>query len=91
MVGLPWQSAATAQVDFPPGSILLAYTDGLVERRNRPLTDGIGVLAAVLAAWRGSDLDTLADLLIEQALADAGEDRVDDDLAMVLIRSAPMP
>jgi uncharacterized protein YigA (DUF484 family) len=91
MVGLPWKSPATAQIDFPPGSILLAYTDGLVERRNRPLTEGIGVLASVLTAAHGSDLDSLADLLIERAMADAGDERVDDDLAMVLIRSIPTP
>ena len=35
---------------FPPGAVLCLYTDGLVERRDRPLDDGITRLSAVLTA-----------------------------------------
>lgn len=34
---------------IPPGALLCCYTDGLVERRDRPLDDGIGQVAAALA------------------------------------------
>jgi serine phosphatase RsbU (regulator of sigma subunit)/CHASE1-domain containing sensor protein len=86
LVGLPYKPGATAAVEFPPGSILLAYTDGLVERRNRPITTGIALLASALSRLPGEDLDLLAETLIETALADAGEYGVDDDVAVVLIR-----
>jgi serine phosphatase RsbU (regulator of sigma subunit)/CHASE1-domain containing sensor protein len=86
LVGLPYKPGSAAAVEFPPGSILLAYTDGLVERRNRPITTGITLLANMLARSSGDDLDRLAETLIESALGDAGEHRVDDDVAVVLIR-----
>ncbi len=86
LVGLPYRPGSAAAVDFPPGSILLAYTDGLVERRDRPITTGIALLANVLARAASDDLDRLAETLIESALGDAGEHGVDDDVAVVLIR-----
>jgi sigma-B regulation protein RsbU (phosphoserine phosphatase) len=43
------QHRAAAVVDIPPGALLCFYTDGLVERRDRPLDDGIGLLAATLS------------------------------------------
>jgi phosphoserine phosphatase RsbU/P len=35
-------------ITVPPGALLCCYTDGLVERRDRSLDDGIGSLAAVM-------------------------------------------
>lgn len=35
----------------PPGGLLCCYTHGLVERRDQPLDDGIGLLAATLDGW----------------------------------------
>ena len=35
---------------IPPGGLLCCYTDGLVERRGKPLDDGIGTLAATMDA-----------------------------------------
>jgi phosphoserine phosphatase RsbU/P len=35
---------------FPPGAVLCLYTDGLVERRDRPLDDGIARLCAAATA-----------------------------------------
>jgi serine phosphatase RsbU (regulator of sigma subunit) len=98
MVGLPSKTATLAYADFPPGSILLAYTDGLIERRNRPLMTGIELLASDFARLAGDGvpvdapgaLDRLVERLIEDALAGADSDgRVDDDVAVVLIRSRP--
>ena len=42
---VPRQSIATI---IPPGGLLCCYTDGLVERRDRVIDDGINSLAAVL-------------------------------------------
>jgi serine phosphatase RsbU (regulator of sigma subunit) len=37
-------------VRIPPGSVLCCYTDGLVERRDRPVDEGMTSLAATLGA-----------------------------------------
>jgi serine phosphatase RsbU (regulator of sigma subunit) len=66
---------------FPPGSILLAYTDGLAESRTRPLDTGIAQLAGDLAAFDpDEELDALADAMLAHA------DSI-DDTALVLLRS----
>jgi serine phosphatase RsbU (regulator of sigma subunit) len=75
-------------VDFEPGALLLAYTDGLVERRERSIVDRIDRLATALAkvdADRDVD-DVLADLVTEARLPDEDGDPVDDDVAAVLVR-----
>ena len=40
------------RVPFPPGSAVLGYTDGLVERRDQPIDVGIDRLAEVFASHR---------------------------------------
>ena len=54
-----------------PGSTLLLYTDGLIERRDRDLDDGMARAAAVLAEGRDLAPADLADVLTEKLLADA--------------------
>jgi serine/threonine-protein kinase RsbW len=46
-------------VVLPAGSRLLLYTDGLIERRDRPLDEGFALLAAELAARRDAPLPGL--------------------------------
>src|SRR5205809_928464 len=48
---------------FPPGSLLLLYSDGLIERRGEPLDVGMRRLHALLAELPSEPPDTLADLL----------------------------
>ena len=45
---------------------MLLYTDGLVEHRNRALTDGMTALRATAAELRTDDLDTLCDTLLRR-------------------------
>jgi serine phosphatase RsbU (regulator of sigma subunit) len=71
-----------ADVALPAGSTLLLYTDGLVERRNEELDDGIARAAAALTAGRLLSPARLATRLTEQLLADAP----DDDVAFLLYR-----
>lgn len=57
-VGLPIGVAVdsprtSAEIAIPPGGMLCLYTDGLVERRDRPLDYGIGVLSATLGELTG--------------------------------------
>jgi phosphoserine phosphatase RsbU/P len=63
------------------GDALLLYTDGLVERRDVPVDDGVTWLAGWLAAFAGRPLAELADAL----LADTAEQR-GDDVAVLAVR-----
>jgi PAS domain S-box-containing protein len=70
---------------LPPGSSLLLYTDGLVERRDQPLDQRMDELAAVAGA-AGEGLDTLCDRVIEAIL---GEGDPGDDVALLAVRPLP--
>ena len=45
-LGLGFGPYRSSTMEFPPGWSLLAYTDGLVERRNRGIDEGIEALRA---------------------------------------------
>ena len=75
-------SGRVVQVPFPPGSSLLSYTDGLVERRDEPIDVGISRLADVFAATNGSVWGAVSDVL--EAMAVPGGERSGDDVAVVI-------
>ena len=70
------------RVSLPPGSLVVLYTDGLVERRRRPLDVGIDKLAALVSA-DGRAPAELANLLIETLAADG----TDDDIAILIAQA----
>ncbi|WP_101255910.1 SpoIIE family protein phosphatase [Streptomyces barkulensis] len=78
--GLP---RPTGTRTMPPASVLLLYTDGLIERRSRPLHAGIAEASAAARRGRGADLEKLADD-IRTGLEPAGG--YDDDMALLLYR-----
>ncbi|WP_432573492.1 GAF domain-containing SpoIIE family protein phosphatase [Kineococcus sp. SYSU DK005] len=69
-----------------PGSAVLLYTDGLIERRGAHLQDGLDWLAATAATLtrEGADLEQLCDGLLA---AVAGH--LDDDVALLALRAHP--
>ncbi|WP_308281511.1 SpoIIE family protein phosphatase [Cellulomonas sp. PS-H5] len=67
------------------GETVLLYTDGLVERRNRPLRAGLADLRAALARHGARDLDDLCDALLAELPGGPGE----DDVALVAVRLHP--
>ena len=69
-------------VDLPPGSTLLLYTDGLVERRDEMLEDSIGTLADAFAMVGGAPPDDVCDALLDATRAETG----DDDIALLVLR-----
>ncbi len=67
-----------------PGSLLLLYTDGLVERRGEDLQDGIERLAHELERTQHASLDSVADGVL--ALASRP---LEDDAAVLALRLPP--
>ena len=65
-----------------PGSMLLAYTDGLVERRGELLDIGLDRLAA--SARSAASADSL-DSVLTSVLADMAQDTSEDDTALLAI------
>jgi PAS domain S-box-containing protein len=72
-----------AECVVPPRATLLMYTDGLVERRRRPLTAGIDQAGAVVQAGRDNTLDDLATQLMTRLAPAEG---YEDDVALLLYR-----
>ncbi|MGY2080118.1 SpoIIE family protein phosphatase [Modestobacter sp. SYSU DS0657] len=66
-------------------AVVVLYTDGLVERRDQDLDQGLARLQATLAELAGHDLDELCDELLARMLPGAPE----DDVALVAVRLHP--
>jgi PAS domain S-box-containing protein len=71
---------------LPPGSSLLLYTDGLVERRDTPLEDRLTQLADAAAAG-GDELGELCEHVISHVLGDGD---LSDDVALLAVRPLPV-
>lgn len=73
---------------FGPGDILLLYTDGLLEARDR--TGRFYPFAERVRAWRGNDPGALIRYLRDDLLAHVHQ-HLDDDAALVAIQRTPVP
>jgi anti-anti-sigma factor len=71
---------------LPPGSTLVLYTDGLIERRGASLDDGLAALAAATAPLRDRGPASLIDGILRQLLGGSGPA---DDVAVVATRLLP--
>jgi PAS domain S-box-containing protein len=78
MAGSPGQ----ATLSVPPGSRLILYTDGLIERRERSIDQGLEQLAAVAAGACSADAETVGRDLLE---AMAGDQPLTDDVAIACL------
>jgi serine phosphatase RsbU (regulator of sigma subunit) len=70
-------------VDLHPGDALIAYTDGLIERRELGLEAGERRLTQLLATHAGRSADQIVEG-IERLLLD--ESPPDDDVALVVLK-----
>ncbi|SDO02781.1 SpoIIE family protein phosphatase [Geodermatophilus sp. DSM 45219] len=71
----------STSIDLPPGTTLVAYTDGLIERPGADLDDGIGELVGRLAGARaGAGPRELCDAAVAGSLDGR------DDVALIAVR-----
>ncbi|WP_180687130.1 SpoIIE family protein phosphatase [Streptomyces gossypiisoli] len=74
----------TTEVDLAPGSVLVLYTDGLVESPGVDIEDALVELGRRLTEAGDRPLDELADVLVGQE--GHAEERL-DDVALLLLRA----
>ncbi|HET9380830.1 MAG TPA: SpoIIE family protein phosphatase [Streptomyces sp.] len=79
----PGRPRPAGECTIPARAVLLLYTDGLVERRRRPLSDGIDRAAEAVQNGRDATLDDLAAQVMARM---APENGYDDDVALLLYR-----
>jgi anti-sigma regulatory factor (Ser/Thr protein kinase) len=72
-------------ITMPAGTALVAFTDGLVERRNRSISDGLEELRAVAAKTAGTDPRRLCGLLTDQPGCRS------DDVAVLVVARDDQP
>lgn len=78
---LPQVSRTNHTRRLPPGARLLLHTDGLIETRTQPLDAGFAELRRRLTLHRDTDLEDLADRLLEPVGGPVRE----DDAALLLV------
>jgi serine phosphatase RsbU (regulator of sigma subunit)/CHASE1-domain containing sensor protein len=84
VLGVPGRTVVPHEERFPPGSVLVMCTDGLIERRTRTIDDSIEQLAAAVAEVGGdADMDEMSDAILDRCLSGAEQQ---DDVALVVVR-----
>ncbi|MGW3321006.1 SpoIIE family protein phosphatase [Streptomyces virginiae] len=84
-LGTGGQDFRTEEVRLPPGSLLVLYTDGLIEARDRDLDQGMAQLAGALHQV-DQPLEELCDGILRRLLPCAQQ----DDVAVLLARTRPV-
>ncbi len=77
-----------AMVELPAGGTLVAYTDGLVEKRGWSIDTGIDLLASVVGASSSLGADPLADRIFAEVAPHIGSS---DDIALLIVRLLEVP
>jgi serine phosphatase RsbU (regulator of sigma subunit) len=80
-LGIPGGSYGSVQVPTPPASTLIAFTDGLVERRGESIDVGMERLATATGAGDGP-----LDDLLTTIIGDLTNAQSDDDIAILALR-----
>lgn len=76
-----------AETVLEPGSLLVAYSDGLVERRGEPLSAGLARLEAVVRARMDGTVDEICDAVMDVLTSESAPD---DDTVVLCLRLAPV-
>jgi PAS domain S-box-containing protein len=83
-IGAPQTHRGETALDLPPGTTLVLFTDGLVERPDRPLEERLAELVAAAQA----PPEALSELLARLVSAMGVEAGRSDDVAIVALRTA---
>ena len=81
-------SIRSARLTLPPRATIVAYTDGLIERRGQNIDDGVELLASVVTAGRDLDAHDLAESILDELVRRLG---VQDDIGLLILRFAEAP
>jgi PAS domain S-box-containing protein len=74
---------AAATAELPAGSLLLLYTDGLIERRHEPIDDGLARLCATVARCWSLPLRRVKNTIFRELV----DEQANDDIALVAVRT----
>jgi serine phosphatase RsbU (regulator of sigma subunit)/anti-sigma regulatory factor (Ser/Thr protein kinase) len=86
-LGVGAHAYTEVELTLPPGSLLLAFTDGLVEGPDLPVEDGMRRLAAVVADAEGAM--EVCDAALDELRPFDGSRRYDDDTALLALVTMP--
>lgn len=81
LLGVRAPRPADLEFVLPPGATIVFYTDGLIERRDVNIDEGLGALAAS-AVRVDADLDRFCQRLLDEL----APDEIQDDVAVVALR-----
>ena len=79
---MPQARRFESEVTLDRGATVLLYTDGLIERRDRSLVEGMETLRDLLVELAHLDLQDLCDAILDRLVPD----RPEDDIALVAVR-----
>jgi serine phosphatase RsbU (regulator of sigma subunit)/anti-sigma regulatory factor (Ser/Thr protein kinase) len=77
-----------ATTTLPPRATLIAYTDGLIERRGESIDVGIELVRRVLGETTSLGADAVAGRVLAEAAERVGGE---DDVALLVLRSVELP
>jgi PAS domain S-box-containing protein len=81
LIGISVGTRTTSELPLEPGDVLVLYTDGLIERRDRALREGLAALREAAESVTATDAAGVGEDLLAR-LADDPE----DDVAVVVVR-----
>jgi anti-sigma regulatory factor (Ser/Thr protein kinase) len=82
------ESLRDVKVALGAGSVLIAYTDGLIERRTENIDVGIGRVGRALAAGREGTADEIAGRMLDEV---GGAPASEDDVALLVVKLDGVP
>ena len=89
--GVAHVHAAQHEEQLPPGAVLVAYSDGLVERRGHDLDDQLALLDGIVTGAcdpaRSSTPQAIAREVLDALVPDP--ERAEDDVCLLVVRRQP--
>lgn len=83
LLGIPMTARPAGDHPFPVGSVLICYTDGLIERRGETIDDSVARLAATIGQLSPElDAEEMADAILFHCVPNRDQT---DDIALVVV------